>query len=853
MTAADAPEPSAPSQAAARRVGRRRKRPRLPRERAGLALFALALSVPALMLGGQHTPVLLLAAVLAAGSALLFAHRVERLPQVGVLALALFAYTAFQLVPLPAGVVGWLSPAGAEVWSGAFKPFGEAGPRFVPLTVEPAATALELLKAAIYACLVLAACGVVSTYGTAAVALVLFGAALLVALVTLAHGIVGADRVYGLYPAPIAERWARGPFVNGNNLSGFLNIGLFAGAGLWLADGGRLPRWLPALGIPVLAMSVVLAASRGGVGALVIGVLAFVALAHGQRDRRRPPVLGGAALLACVGVVALLAAGGERVRTQLGDADLLTKFNLWRWTAGLIAEFPAFGVGRGAFETAFQPYRGASEHERSVIFAHAENFVLDWAAEWGVPVALGALLAAAWIGRVVLRRARREPLLLGLAVGLGVLLLQNLVDFGLELFALGAAAVTAFVTLTDSERDWAVRKRVWLLAPVVCAALAAVVVIALAADPVQVERRELAKSVAAIGGARGEALAAAKAELRRAMLRHPGEAYFPLLGAYLARREGGDPLPWLGRALARAPRSGNVHLALAEVMRARGKNAQALMHLRLAARHDYTLREGALLRAASWASSWSELERAFPEGSEGGKLAKKLCALLSEPDRLACLRTAVRREPEDLDSVVKLAERLLDTLEARVAPCAPAAAEPCLAEAERVIGLMAASGHDWRAAYARARAQALRGNPRGAAERLLEDCPVSEEAEPCIARALKLAETAGDLPVLERAGQRYLALACASPQRCAEAHGRVAEALSGRGAWPAAVRHYSDAAQVDPSPRRWLDVAQAATRSGALMTARMALRKADGAGELTADERRLKADLEAKLNDPDAL
>jgi tetratricopeptide (TPR) repeat protein len=373
--------------------------------------------------------------------------------------------------------------------------------------------------------------------------------------------------------------------------------------------------------------------------------------------------------------------------------------------------------------------------------------------------------------------------------------------------------------------------------------------LAIGGEPVQIERRKLANVVTELAGASSASAGEARALLRSAMLRHPGEPYFPLLGSFVARHERKDPLPWLARALERGPRSGKVHLALAEVLRARGAIPQALMHLRLAARYDFNSRERALSLAGTWARSSRELILAFPESSEGGKFLRDACGYQAGGAKLDCLREAVRRDAGDRAARGSLLELLLDAWEGSVEPCAAEGAGACSEEVGRLVAALK-DANDWRAANARGRLVALRGDVRRAARDLLEQCPAATEAEPCVARALAYAERAGDIGLIERASERYLALACVVPARCADAQFRIGKILSGRGASRVALRHFKQAVEVDPSPRRWLDMADAAMQAGSSSTARLAIQRASSAGELTSDDQRRKAEIEERLSQP---
>jgi hypothetical protein len=833
-----------------RRVGERR-RSRFTRERAGLVSLCLALALPALGFGGQRVPVLVGAAFFAVVAAFSLGGRLGKMPKLAWFALVIAAYTAFQLLPLPTALLRVLSPASAQVWSQVLKPFGEQAVAFGTLSVDPSATAIELLKAAMIACVVIAACGAMAVRGSSFVVSLLFACSLAVAAVTLLHGLFDLPRIYGLYAPPdLADRWTRGPFVNGNNLSGFLNLGIFAGAGLWVAARGGVPRWLVGLGIPLMVVGVVLSGSRAGVAALLLGTVVFLFLAARSPERPVLPLVGGVVLLSGIGVVGLLSLGDARLRQGLAETGLGGKVAGWRWSTELVREFPVFGVGRGAFETAFPRYRGAFEHDWSAYFAYAENFLIDWTAQWGIPFTLFVIV----VGSVFLKRASRrigsDPRVAGSWVGLAALCLQNLADFGFEIYAIAAASAVAFSTGAprDDSGSGRLPRQLWL--PLGAVAVSLVAIVALGANPAQVDRRRLGDQFENLSTADATRRNQLRAELRTAMLRHPAEPYFPLLGAFLAEREQRDPLPWLARALDRGPRYGRVHLALASAMQARKKTGQALMHLRLAARYDVNVRGVALSRAVRWAPSVRQLAAGFPAGSEGGTLFPKLCELLTAPQRTACFREAAQRTPQSAPVLKEFIEGLLAGIETNSGGCTAAERVACEGELERALSAYtAAAPGSFRSIYYRARLQAARGDVGSAAKSLLANCPAAEEAEDCLDRAVDFASRAGDTTALGTALDRQVALRCLVPARCADAHDRASDLFAERHVWARALRHLNAAAEADPTTSRWLKVAETATRIGAPSSARMALQRANLLGANGPDERRRVAELEQRLRD----
>jgi hypothetical protein len=816
----------------------------------GTLLLALVVVGSVFAFGAQHTPVLVLVALCSAAAAVLLPA--QRVPLPSWLLGALALYTLLQIVPLPFAWVAALSPGSAEVWRGSLSPFREALPRFVTLSVDPAATALEALKWSSYACLYAAVRGFQARRGSRPLALLLFLSALAVAVVTLAHGVLDASRIYGFWTSTVPYRWTRGPLVNGNNLAGYLNLGLFAGIGLFLSEKRSPLHWAFIGGIPLLAGSVLLTGSRAGVVALVVGALLIGLFTLSQsRAGNLPRValgMGGVTLFAAVWAAAL---AGPELWANLTDRNFGGKVQGMRWSLGMIRDFPVFGVGRGAFETAFQPYRQSLGRDWTTVFAHAENFLLDWVAEWGVPVALGAFAAGLWFARRPLRRALRDPIAAGLMTGLALLFLHNLADFALELCGVAVAAIVAFAA-ADEQPTLEGPTNARTVAPLAAGvAVSMVVVLASGATPVQVERHRASRAYAAWVASGSKDSALILPTLRAAMLSHPGEAYFPLLGASVASRSGrDDPLRFLGRALERSPLDGNAHLLLGSVLAQRGSRRQAMLHWRMAARYDVTLRDGALERIGALARNEADLLSAFPNGRAGGELLADACPKLYPALRVTCTREVVARQstPEARRALV---EALITSVEGKHSPCRDSAAEACSREADQLLsGLERGQvARDWRLAPLRARLLTLRGEPGRAAGLLIESCPASSDARECSKQAFELSRRARDVPTLSAAADRYASLACGNPSRCAATHEAIARAFSELDAWGLAVTHFTTAAKEEPSADRFIQAAGAAAELGSRSTVTMLIARARRLGSLSDTQQAEVRRVEERLRD----
>src|SRR6185503_19212011 len=178
----------------------------------------------------------------------------------------------------------------------------------------------------------------------------------------------------------------------------------------------------------------------------------------------------------------------------------------------------------------------------TMIFPYAENFPLQWVSDWGIGVGVAALVGFAFFARRAFAASVHESLASGLAAGVTALLLQNLIDLGLEIFAIFALALVAFTGFSRPPR--AVPRPIpgiRYLGPAGVGVMTLVVLLT-GAMPVRFERERVSKDYQAWVRNGGHEPRRFLKEIRASMLRHPGEAYFPLVGSFVAARAGGDPL-----------------------------------------------------------------------------------------------------------------------------------------------------------------------------------------------------------------------------------------------------------------------------------------------------------------------
>jgi hypothetical protein len=820
--------------------------------RAEEALLVAAVVGSVLALGSVHRAALAAVALLA-GAAFFAGSAPRRLPAPSLGLLALAAYSLLQAVPLPFGLVAKLAPKAAEIWLRNGELFAGA-PRFVSLSLDPGASAIEALRFSIYAAVFAVAARVAERRGSAAFAAWLaLGAALTAAVVTLAHGLLGATHVYGFYDASFTvQKWHVGPLLNPNNLAGYLTLGATAGLGLILRYSGKL-RTGAAIAVMVVIAVEVISGSRGGLIAQALGAIAVVGLAlarrrpRSQRSTETPteegdssrdsnstesrwkaiPALG----LVLAGAVVLAALGGTTgTWTELFDPDS-SKLRMPFAVAPMLRDFPIFGVGRGAFESAFQAYNAERGYS---VWTHAESFPSQWMSEWGAPIGAAAVvlfLYRLWPTRL---RVFKDGLSAALWAGLGCLLLQNIYDLGLEIPGVAIGVVAIWGALEGASRGAessrnsrqarveAPTRPILVWASSAVAAVSLVTGVAFGGHDVASDR--YAEKTALADLAKGATSHAAfHSGLELAASRHPADPYFPLLGAIAAFKDH-DPraMDMLGFTLERGKNSPRAHLFLAEVLASRGARAQSMMELRFALTGDPALVFETAERAVRWTTKEAVSEArhallldAAPEGKLGARALDKMAARLPVGDdaRSRLDAEAIARDPSLPGPHQNDAEDLLFALDKHSPRCPDQAA--CAAAIRAHADVIAAALPDQRyAAELKARVLVQMGKTDEAEALLASRCPeVSDRRECLLVRAsfaiqLDASRAATSLKELELEG-------CRVPGACADTLTSVGDMWLNRGDADRALMAYSRACREETTKGRLKKLADAATRAGA--------------------------------------
>ncbi len=799
--------------------------------------LTFALGMSALGAGAVHLPVLvayagllLIAGVLGALSkeAETSAHWSEKL---GVwLCISMSALCLLQALPLPVAWLESLAPRNADIWARARRLFEEPPPGFEPLSLAPQRSLVEGLKYSSYALVFALSARLSRKFGAHRTMAAVFGLSTLVAVVTAIHQVTGAERLYGVY-TPL-NAYSVAPLLNANNRAGFLNLGFFCGLGVMFRAGTRPYAALVGVALAFLAAEILLCHSLGGSLALGLGLVAVVVVRRGGQSSGGGAELGrwwqGAILLSVAVGAVLMAFTASHSPLGLDDRSV-EKLDLLSAAARMAFDYPWFGVGRGAFGSVFPVYE---RHAGHVVSEHAENFPLQWASEWGMAAGIAALIGMiALCAGLFTRRALQSPSRRCALVGCVVVLLQNLVDLGLEVPAVAALLFCVLGSASGASTRTGKPKpdqpspgsrSVWpWAAPLLCSVCLVLVLVRGVESPARL-RHDLHAELSSSSKAPKPRF---WVDLERAMSAYPAEPYFPLLASSAALAAGKNPLPWISRALERNPTSAEAHIQLARILRAHHHDSQALGALRRAIELEPRRARTLPRLATAWQLSDAELEQTVPDGPTGALLLVLLAGRSKvRAERVRLLQKAIERDPNEKEAHYQLAGELWAELAGKVPqPTCTASREACFARAEEHARL----AHDPKSARSdilQARLVAERGDSRAAEELVAKACGRFPSDPSCSETLVSLALD-NKSPRLNDAVNALVAAACVNSERCGKAHLNLGRRFTHAGELGTAMSHFRRAAEQDPTHQTLSELARAADRLGAEVLARDARRR----------------------------
>jgi O-antigen ligase len=397
-------------------------------------------------------------------------------PLLAAIALVM-ACSALQIVPIGSSVVQRLSPAaGAADYPRLYMtrrglPAQDAASPALPaqLSILPTRTAVGMLFAATLTLLLIGTTAGIGRENPRAIVRAIVAMGVVAAVIEMAQHAVDGPGYWSWF---MSQHNPHAPFFNHNHQAGWTIMALaLAGANLAAAmsEGlkGVRPRWRDRLlwlsspqaaetllttgAIVVMAISIVLGASRSGLLCLLIVVAAWSlwAVRHQPSGSRRTVwlVFGALVLLAAVwrGRVDVVL---DRFQDPAEIETLGARLPIWTDALSVARDFPLTGTGLNTFGIAMLQYQQAFKNPLLLMAAH--NDYLQIAAEGGLLLGLPIAIVLALFIREIRRRFREGAdnvrtywIRVGAVIGLVAIAFQEFFDFTLEI----PGAAVLFVVL----------------------------------------------------------------------------------------------------------------------------------------------------------------------------------------------------------------------------------------------------------------------------------------------------------------------------------------------------------------------------------------------------------------------
>lgn len=328
--------------------------------------------------------------------------RVGELPEntgrLFLVALIFCGYIGLQLIPLPAAVVSFISPATARTRDF----YSISGMHVMQLSFDPYLTINELLRAAAFFMLFFISSIVFrdrEKLTRMIIILTVFGFCL--AVFAIVQKAAWNDKIYW-FRELTAGGEPFGPFVNRNHFAGFIGMLVPLGLGYTLTRENREKFLFFGFLTVIMTLSLIFSLSRGGIVSFFASMSLFSMLVVITRVQTRKMWAVAAFLIIVASYLVYL--GIDPVIDRFVETDITKEQRLVVWQATLTAfrDFWLTGTGLGTFIDIFHLYSPAPVQS---IYDHAHNDYLEYMLETG---AVGLTLLLAFAGLLLCPFAKAD-------------------------------------------------------------------------------------------------------------------------------------------------------------------------------------------------------------------------------------------------------------------------------------------------------------------------------------------------------------------------------------------------------------------------------------------------------------
>lgn len=320
--------------------------------------------------------------------------------------LALAVVVVIQVIPMPAALLGLLSPSTLR----AYNLFSNDGVSvWRAISIDPQSTLDELWKLLSYIAIFTV---IINHFKTRAqvtkILRLVVWLGVGIAVFAVVQRLAWNGRLYWIFPIrpgiEFSEGYIWGPYINRNHFAGYMELVIPIALGFFLY---RMTEIKVASDMPlvrklhiyanskvILPMGVFLTSalvmvavlfislSRGGVVGVATGVIIFMAMSHRRRSLKNK-----IAVLSVIGVVLLLAVivlSWNRLEDRFEDIAEEGKnprFEILADSVNMVKDFPLLGTGLGTFKTSYLSYQ--TKHS-TAYFKNADNDFLETLTETGL-------------------------------------------------------------------------------------------------------------------------------------------------------------------------------------------------------------------------------------------------------------------------------------------------------------------------------------------------------------------------------------------------------------------------------------------------------------------------------------
>lgn len=418
-------------------------------DRIGYLLIFLLITVSTLVYGAVHQSVLTVVYILIALMLILWAVDWMRS---GVIR---FNSSLLQLPLVGAAVYGFVQVI----------PFGTlneaAGVSGIPRTIsiEPFATeisAIHFIALLIFFAAALTRIDSANRLRKLTIFLSVFGFGY--AFFAILQSVLSPDKIFGIYGRPGANPF--GSFVNRNHFAAWIELAIALPLGLLFTGAvSKEKRLLYITAISLMGVALIVSGSRGGLVAFLVEIIFLLLIANRSEGKGKSFVKPALAVgLVLVVIAGSYFVGGEssltRISTDQAEAagTNADRAHIWSVTLKVIGDSMPFGVGLGAFGTAYGKFDVNSGLER-VEQAHNDFLqVISDAGIVGAFLGIGFLFLLFRAGKRSLQtdNDHRRGLAAGALAGIVAVLVHSFFDFVLHTTAVALLFLTLLSVLIVS-------------------------------------------------------------------------------------------------------------------------------------------------------------------------------------------------------------------------------------------------------------------------------------------------------------------------------------------------------------------------------------------------------------------